>query len=230
MPRLTFQLHSDQTQETASVDIDSLVLAGWTGRDAAKVQEHIDELAEHGVAAPSQTPMFYRTSASLIGQAPQLEVLGPDTSGEVEYVLFRCEGETWVTVGSDQTDRKREGEIGVALSKQLAGKVIATEAWRLDDVIGHWDQIEIAAEIVTGGQRETYQRAVLGDIKRPEDLIAGATDGAAELPDGLLLMSGTPPAIGGIRGADRFEMLLRDPARERSIAFGYDIKVLPIIA
>ena len=220
MPRLTMECVLRDGRETREVEIDSLVLAGWTGRDAAKVQEHIDELAEHGVAPPSQTPMFYRTSASLIGQETQLEVLGPDTSGEVEYVLFRAGGTTWVTVGSDQTDRKREVAIGVALSKQLAGKVIAREAWPIDDVIAHWDRIKIVSEIVTDGRRETYQSATLADIKRPEDLIRGASGGADVLPEGLLLMSGTPPAIGGIRGADRFEMRLHDPVREREISFG----------
>ncbi|MEL6299057.1 MAG: DUF2848 domain-containing protein [Pseudomonadota bacterium] len=230
MPRLTFACVSAQGTTEQTVEIRDLVLAGWTGRDAAKVQEHIDELAEHGVAPPSRTPMFYRTSADLIGQSETLQALGPDTSGEVEYVLFKAGGAMWVTVGSDQTDRKREGQIGVALSKQLAGKVIARTAWALDEVLPHWDRIEISADVVSAAKRETYQQATLGDIKSPADLIRGVAGGGETLPDGTLLMSGTPPAIGGIRGADRFEMRLHDPVLGRTIAHTYDIEVLDIIA
>ncbi|MEO1265398.1 MAG: DUF2848 family protein, partial [Pseudomonadota bacterium] len=76
MPRLTFACVSAQGTTEQTAEIRDLVLAGWTGRDAAKVQEHIDELAEHGVAPPSRTPMFYRTSADLIGQSETLQALG----------------------------------------------------------------------------------------------------------------------------------------------------------
>ena len=38
------------------VDIQQVVIGGWTGRDAAAVQHHIDELAEIGVPGPSETP------------------------------------------------------------------------------------------------------------------------------------------------------------------------------
>jgi hypothetical protein len=34
------------------------VVAGYTGRDAAAVQHHIDELAAIGVAPPPSVPMF----------------------------------------------------------------------------------------------------------------------------------------------------------------------------
>ena len=54
--------------------------------------------------------------------ATEIEVSGPDTSGEVEYVLVQRPDGLWVTVGSDHTDRKAE-TVGVSLSKQLCAKV-----------------------------------------------------------------------------------------------------------
>ena len=69
---------------------------------------HMAELAEHGVPPPSTFPLFYRVSASLVSQTDPLEVLGPHTSGEIEYVIVAMDDGLWVTVGSDQTDRKAE--------------------------------------------------------------------------------------------------------------------------
>ncbi|MEL6483080.1 MAG: DUF2848 family protein, partial [Pseudomonadota bacterium] len=40
------------------------LVAGWTGRDPAKVAHHIEELAAIGVAPPSTTPLYYRVPVS----------------------------------------------------------------------------------------------------------------------------------------------------------------------
>lgn len=45
------------------------IVAGWTGRDRAAVDHHIAELADLGVAPPSEVPLFYRVSQSLFTQA-----------------------------------------------------------------------------------------------------------------------------------------------------------------
>ena len=60
MPRLTFRVDGD----TLALDPDRLVVAGWTGRDAAAVEHHIEELAALGVARPSTVPVFYRCAAA----------------------------------------------------------------------------------------------------------------------------------------------------------------------
>ena len=87
------------------VDIADLVIAGWTGRNADAVQHHIDELARLGVQPPSQVPLFYRVSSTLLVQAPEIEVLGTATSGEIEPLLINHEGTVWLGLGSDHTDR-----------------------------------------------------------------------------------------------------------------------------
>jgi hypothetical protein len=231
MRELTFECVSSAGIETRTLTADQLVLAGWTGRDAALVQHHVDELKEHGVSPPSAVPMFYRCGVDLVTQTERLQVVGPDTSGEVEYVLLSFPDGLWVTVGSDQTDRKQEGAIGVAMSKQLGGKVLATTAWKLDEVRSGWDAITIKAWAMIDGARVLYQDATLGDILEPETLIAGypgSVDG--KLPVGTVMMSGTPPAIGGIRPGARFEMELSDPASARTISHAYDIDVLDVVS
>src|SRR5215510_1314677 len=101
-----------------------LVIAGWTGRDEAALKKHIRELEEIGVKAPKTTPIFYRVAATLFTNAKEVQVSGPDTSGEVEFVLIRTMTDLRVAVGSDHTDRKAE-TVGVTLSKQLCAKPVS---------------------------------------------------------------------------------------------------------
>ena len=47
-------------------EITALVIAGWTGRDAAAMEVHIVELEAIGVPRPQTTPCFYRAAANLL--------------------------------------------------------------------------------------------------------------------------------------------------------------------
>ncbi len=130
-------------------------------------------------------------------------------------------------VGSDHTDRKAETH-GVALSKQLCGKVIGRTLWRYEDVAAHWDQLVLRASVVIGGARALYQEGALASLRHPDDLIQryGSDRGLAA---GTLMFGGTMSAIGGIRPADRFEMELHDPVLGRTLQHRYDIVALPVV-
>ena len=227
MTVLTFTTEGDELGNLV-FEANNLVLAGWTGRDRAAIEHHIEELSALGVAPPSATPMFYRTGVELLTQAENLQVLGPNTSGEVEYVLLATDTDLWITVGSDQTDRQVEA-TGIALSKQLAGKVLATTAWRLADLSERWDELSLRSWATIDGERVLYQEALLGTIETPGDLISKYTGGAAHLAPGTVMMSGTSAAIGGIRPAARFDMELARPDG-RVIQHGYSIEVLPVVS
>ena len=99
----------------ANVAIENAVIAGWTGRDAAAVEKHIRELEVLGVKRPATTPIFYRVAAARLTTAPSIEVLGGQSSGEVEFVLLQRAGALWVGTGSDHTDREVEA-YGVSVS------------------------------------------------------------------------------------------------------------------
>ena len=229
MPQLTFLRETATSNKAAPLDVKELVLAGWTGRAPKALQHHVDELALLGVSHPSTIPIFYRTGAELVTTAERLQVLGPDTSGEVEYVLLAYPDGLWFTVGSDQTDRKAESVIGIAMSKQLAGKVLAPVAWKFADFADRWDGLRIKSWATIDGQKVLYQDATLGNIRAPAELIEKYS-GKSSLVAGTVMMSGTPGAIGGIRPASRFDMAIEDPKTGRAIRHGYDIDVLPIIA
>jgi hypothetical protein len=225
-PMLDVRCLSATGAERRTLVVRALVVAGLTGRDTAAVEHHLHELAAIGVKAPKQIPAYFRNAASLITHGTAIEVLGPDTSGEVEFVLVGMEDGLWVGLGSDHTDRRIEA-VAIDVSKQLCAKVIAPVLWRFDDVAAHWDQLHLRAWIEEDGALKPYQDGSVAAIRRPEDLIAGYT-GGAPLPSGTVMFGGTFGAIGGIRPSPRFEMELADPVLGRAIRHGYGALALPL--
>lgn len=216
----------DGRREPFEMAVADLVIAGWTGRDTAGLQHHIDELKALGVKPPSSVPLFYRVDKGLITTETTIDVVGPDTSGEVETVIFSAGG-LWVGLGSDHTDRAAEA-YSVALSKQLCRKVVAPDLWPFAEVAPHWDKLILRAHAVVGGKRRLYQEGAAAVIRDPRELMERYAGGAT-LPDGTVMFCGTQPAIGGIAPADRFEMELEDPVLGRSIRYAYDIRALPLV-
>ena len=56
--------------------IRRLIIAGWTGRDAAAIEKHIRELEQIGVRRLKATPIFYRVSSALLTTDDAIDVLG----------------------------------------------------------------------------------------------------------------------------------------------------------
>ena len=202
----------------AEVKISELIIAGWTGRDEAALRKHIKELEEIGVKPPKTTPIFYRVAANLFTHENHIQVSGPDTSGEVEFVLIATLGGLKVAVGSDHTDRKAE-TIGVSLSKQLCAKPVSPKSWKYSEVKPHWEKLVLRA----WADGELYQEGPVTAMRSPEDLLS-----RYQLKPGQAMFCGTLAAKGGIRPAKRFRMELEDPVLKRKLAHEYAIKVLPV--
>ncbi len=215
--------------DVGAADVDRLVIAGWTGRDVEALNRHIEELKAVGVQAPSKVPLYYRVATQLLTQADTIEVLGRDTSGEVEPVLVGTPDRLWVTIGSDHTDRKAES-IGVAISKQICAKAVGRTAWRFEEVEAHWDRLILRSFVADGGRRVRYQEGPLAAIRPPRELIAGWTGGDKRLPAGVAMFCGTLPAIGPIRPSRSFEMELEDPTLGRKLTHSYQVQSLPVVS
>ncbi|HET7911688.1 MAG TPA: DUF2848 domain-containing protein [Pseudolabrys sp.] len=224
---LVFERHSNGETDRAELVPKALIVAGWTGRDEKALRHHIEELAAIGVPRPSSVPVFYRISTANLMQAAQLEVLGPDTSGEAEPVIVAMHDGLWLGVGSDHTDRKAE-TMGIALSKQLCAKMVGKTLWRLDEVVGHWDQLILRAEVMIGGRRLKYQEGPLSAMRNPSDLMS-RIGGEAKFAAGTIMFCGTLGAIGGIRPAAQFTALLEDPVLGREMRCDYRIDALPVV-
>jgi hypothetical protein len=158
----------------------------------------------------------------------QLEVLGPDTSGEAEPVIVAMQDGLWLGVGSDHTDRKAE-TMGIALSKQLCAKIVGKTLWRLDEVAGHWDQLILRAHATIDSKPVKYQEGPLSAMRNPSDLMS-RIGGEKKFAAGTIMFCGTLGAIGGIRPAAHFTATLEDPVLERSITCSYQIDVLPVVS
>lgn len=204
--------------------IDDLIVAGWTGRDGKAVQHHIDELTAIGVTPPSRVPLFYRVSNTLATQAPEIQVLGEETSGEAEPLLLNIADALWLGLGSDHTDRVLEA-VSVAASKQACAKPVAHGLWPLKEVEDHPDRLVLRCHIKQADGWSLYQEGTLAAL-RPLDALARD----AGLAPGGAMLCGTVPAIGAIRPASAWRMELEDPVRERSLALSYSVTTLPVVA
>jgi hypothetical protein len=225
---LAFERRSQGGTDQIEFMPDSLIVAGWTGRDEAALRHHIEELAAIGVPRPSSVPVFYRIAVDNLTQSQRVEVLGPDTSGEAEPVIVAQPDGLWLGLGSDHTDRKLE-HMGIALSKQLCAKPLAPTLWRFDEVSDHWNELMLRAHATIDGKRVPYQDGRLAAMRHPSDLIARLNTGTALAP-GTVMFCGTLAAIGGIHPATRFEIELRDPILSRTITHRYDIVALPVVS
>ena len=228
MTEIVFEGHAKGAVEKIAVEIGDLVIAGWTGRDVAALNHHIEELKALGVMPPSKVPIYYRVGAHLLTQAPNVQVLGEDSSGEVEPVLIAAAGRLWVTIGADHTDRKVES-YGIAVSKQMCAKPIGTVAWRFEEVEPHWDQLMLRSFVTEGGKKVLYQEGPLARIREPRGLIGGWR-GDPRLPEGVAMFLGPRPALGAIRASQNFEMELEDPVLGRKLTHGYHVQSLPIVS
>jgi len=223
--KLSFQIEA----ASLNVDIHTLIIAGWAGRDMAAIEHHIEELAALGIQRPSAVPLYYRVSSNQLTQSPAVQVLGGESSGEVETFVFNAGGELYVSIASDHTDRKLEAH-SVAFSKQACVKPVGSSAWKLADVAAYWDELVIRSWIKEDGKEVLYQEGTLASLRTPQDLIARFTDGKQILPEGCGMTCGTVGAIGGIRPATSFTMELFDPRRQRALRHSYDAEILAEVA
>ena len=160
-------------------------------------------------------------------------MIGSDSSGEAEPVLFFANNEWWLTVGSDHTDRKVE-TYSVAVSKQMCPKPIATAAWRWSDVVDYQDEIELHSRILENGTWIPYQKGTFASI-RPLNSLRDGFFSSTKPEAGNFISCGTLGAIknangDGIRPAVCMELEIRDPRRKRSIVHRYSTVALPIVA
>jgi hypothetical protein len=170
--------------------------------------------------------MFYRVAASLVTQSPDVQVMGRDATGEAEVVLFRHEGQDWVTIGSDHTDRKAEA-IGVTLSKQMCAKPLAKTAWPLAECQEHWDQLILRSWIEVDGKPHLYQEGPVSSMRLPWELVTLYFEEEVPRQD-TMMFCGTLPVHGSIRWSDSFSAELYDPQLQRSLNLRYRLESLPV--
>lgn len=226
MNHLRLQLVNSRENSAVEQQIDAVVIGGWSGRDRQAVEEHIRELEALGVPRPEHTPCYYVVSTSRLTTDDYIEVVGNESSGEVEFVLLKRMGEIWIGVGSDHTDRKIE-TFDVNASKQVCDKPIADVMWNFRDVEDHWDDLQLQSRIIVDGERTLYQDGRVNELLHPLELIEQYEKlSNRKLADNSVMFGGTLPAIGKVRPSDRFELEIIDPSLGRKISHQYRISAL----
>lgn len=198
-----------------------LIVAGYTGRDAAAVAEHIAELAAIGVPPPATVPSFYDLDPGLLTTDPVIEVDGASTSGEVEPVLIRHAGRYYLGVGSDHTDRDLErSDIGgskAACPKPLCPGVIALPGGPAEP---DWDAVGVESRV----DDVLYQRGSLAALRTPADLLSRLAGALGDITTDLVVFAGTLPLLNGrfIPGA-RWQLSLT-ASPEKRLSHSYEVK------
>ena len=205
-----------------------IINAGYTGRDQAAVQAHIDELKEEGIPAPDKTPVYFLKFEERITQDNYFEVLDEtDHSGEAEFALLFDKDEIYVGAGSDHTDRKLE-TIDIPKAKQIYPNTISRDLWKLSEVVGHWDDIIIRSWIKVDGVRTLFQEAALTAMLDANDIIDRVKKLLVdpEETQGLIIYSGTIASIFKAEYSPYFEVELEDPVLGRKLRNFYELKSL----
>lgn len=200
-----------------TVQMDQVLLAGYTGRDRAKVMEHIEELQALGVTPPPRVPMIYVVDSSLLSTESQISVKHGETSGEAEFYLVNSPQGLLVGVGSDHTDRKEEA-VDIQHSKGLCPKVISKEVWRYEDIRDHWEHLELRSWM----DGRLYQEGTLNAFLPVEDILSEVQK-AGYPTEGNLVFSGTLPAIGGLAYGAEFKAELTDPVSGKTLRIAYAV-------
>jgi hypothetical protein len=171
-----------------------LIIAGYTGRDAAAVAEHIAELAAIGVPPPASVPAFYELDPGLLTTDPVVEVSGANTSGEVEPVLIRHENRYFLGVGSDHTDRDRERH-DIAASKAACPKPVGEQVIPLPADLADvgWDTLTVESAV----DGTAYQRGTLDTLRTPTDLLTRLTETLGAIHGDFVIFAGTLPLLNG---------------------------------
>lgn len=188
---VTFSVHG--THERITLIDPIAIVAGYTGRDKAAVQEHIDELAAIGIAPPPSVPMFYPVDADAITTAATIEVSGDRTSGEIEPLYIRHKGRSFLGISSDHTDRAVEAD-DIGASKKACPKPAG------DTVIEvtNFDELDLdTARAVSFVDGELYQDGRLDVLRTPAEVIRLFLAHSDIGDSDFVCLGGTVPVKGG---------------------------------
>jgi hypothetical protein len=210
--------------------VKRMVNAGYVGRDQEAVKRHIEELKVKGVPAPEEVPTLYPVASYLVKTGGVLEVVEEETSGEAEFVVLLQEGQKYIGVGSDHTDRKLEAE-SIIKAKQMCPNVVSSIVWPYEEIKSLWDALEMRSWVIKEGKRILYQETTLASIMSLEDLVSfvkqKVTDGDLE---NMVIFSGTVAAIGGeMLAGEGFAVQLRNPETGESLWCDYQVKVIDYV-
>jgi len=211
------------------------------GRNIEIAKESLDAKRAEGYNVHGN-PNVCRRSRYLLTNEESIEVQGPHTSGEVEIVAVMDRGEVLISVGSDHNDRSLESTWTQALGKvfdsaklkQMAPAVIARNAWKYEDVKGHWDKLNLRSYVTVDDKKIPYQNF---DLSSLVDLEYHFRTSPWLRENGVVLFGGSAgilesvpsnvyqyqPSIENVFFPTDFNFEVHDPILNRNISHSYNI-------
>lgn len=220
---MDFKIVTKNGKSVISADIKNLMVVGFSGKDVEKTMEHIHELEKEGVKCPSEVPVPYQCDPQIVTRKEIIDVIGPKTSGEAEYLILCHEGKFYIGIGSDHTDREMEA-VSIHKSKQVCLKPCSVEFWDYEEVKDHLPQLRLISTQVVDGKEIDYQNGVAGDLL-PFDVIIEKVQKEVQLED-CLIYTGTVPLLNGFRFGEQFSARLVDDQLGRELSLTYKIHVI----
>jgi hypothetical protein len=240
--RLEFNVEEkDGPTSVRSISVKKILLGRNASRNVEGTKESLDVLRAEGYKIHGN-PNVCAKSRYLLTNEDVIEVQGPQTSGEAEYVALSTGGEIFISVGSDHNDRtlyylwtEALGKVAdTAKSKQMCPAVVARMAWRYADVKDHWDQLNLKSFVTVGGTKIPFQDFRLTDLV---DLEYHLRTNRALRDDGTVLFGGSSEmlpnvpsnvykgqaSLQGLIFPGDFSFELVDPVLQRKISHSYSI-------
>lgn len=221
MIRLTVQ------PEGAVIEVEPSIvaLAGFTARDPASVEAHLEELKRIGVETPRGWPVVYPVTPDRLTTDGLIEVLHPETSGEGEFAIILTRGEIYVGAASDHTDRRHE-RLDIGIAKQLVQRVISREVWRFAEVRDRWDSLVLRSHVSENGRCRLYQEGTVGALLPLEQIVRCVAKRSRKPLEEAVIFSGTLPILGGsVCYGSHFAVELSDPQTGRCLRAEYEVVV-----
>jgi 4-hydroxyphenylacetate 3-monooxygenase len=213
----------DEAGTSIEVTPSYFTIAGYTGRDRAHVEAHIEELEAIGIARPPSVPMYYPMPLDILTTSDAIAVTSAESSGEVEPVLIVQDGAIYLGVGSDHTARDME-RIGVRESKAACPKPIGSRVHRIDrDALraGALEGLRIASDY----DGTAYQRGSVADMLPLDEIFTAAAEGAHAGRNGIIFCGTVPLAHGAFVYGRAFSGSISGFADGTSVALSYVVNV-----
>ena len=179
---------TDERGERVELTPGAFTIAGYTGRDRAMVQKHIDELQREGIPPPPEVPMWYEMPVGILTTAERIAVESPMSCGEVEPVLLGIGEALYLGIGSDHTARDVERE-DIATSKRVCPKPIGRSIVRIATLDAAYDGLKLESWI----DGEAYQSGTAAQLIALPELLAAFR--ARSSASSFVLSCGTVPLL-----------------------------------
>lgn len=217
----------DGSKQQICFEITDSCLFGWAGRDQEEVKRHAEELGKEGIRGPKSFPEHFIVAPFVSVHQDEITVIGEKTSGEIEFFFFQLDGNIYVGLGSEHTDRALEA-VDMIKSKGICEKPMSQDVWRYEDVKDHWDELLLSSWQIDQGETEEilYQEERLEQLLSLDSLKKEAETLYGSL-DGVMIWSGTIATKCGLVFGKHFRGELKDEVLGRTLSVSYDIKTVP---